>query len=82
MIGVGTFGQVASAICKKSSEKVAIKCLLLVDSYYDLKKIVREIAILQFLTIVNCPFSVKLKEIIFAESNIFLVMENIDTDLS
>ena len=84
-IGVGSYGSVVKAKCKKTGKFVAIKQINhLFDDLIDGKRVLREIALLKR---INHPYIVKLIEIIIPEENIetfneiYLVLEYASGDL-
>lgn len=84
-IGIGSYGSVVKAKCKKTGNSVAIKRIShLFDDLIDGKRVLREIAILKRL---NHPNIVNLIEIVIPEDNIenfneiYLVLEYAPGDL-
>lgn len=80
MLGEGTFGKVRLARHKASQELVAIKIMFkerIMESE-QLNVITREIAILKS---ISHPNTIRLYEVIETETELFLVMEYIETSL-
>lgn len=83
-IGAGSYGNVYEAIEKDTERKVAIKSIhSIFDDLVDCKRIMREIKILRRL---NCPYAVKLLDIIppnnrYSFNRLHIVLEYADSDL-
>jgi mitogen-activated protein kinase 1/3 len=83
-IGAGSYGNVYEAIVKGTDRKVAIKSIhSIFDDLVDCKRIMREIKILRHL---DCPYVVKLYDIVIPKSRksfnrLNIVLEYVDSDL-
>lgn len=83
-IGAGSYGNVYEAIVKGTDKKVAIKSIhSIFDDLVDCKRIMREIKILRHL---DCPYVVKLYDIVIPKSRKYfnrlnIVLEYVDSDL-
>ena len=83
-IGAGSYGNVYEAIEKDTDKRVAIKSIhSIFDDLVDCKRIMREIKILRSL---DCPFAVKLYDIVPPKdpkrfNRLNIVLEYVDSDL-